>query len=160
MFTRTGRRRWIPRIRANPSTSSTPRRRSQVSPVLGHLATALGISALATLALWFFLSQAWDWKPWALAWLAAINATAFTYYAFDKSRARWNRVRVPEAVLLTLAALGGSGGSYLGMHLFRHKNVNGRFRMVFWSIVLVQLGILAIVLRRMFFFGPGAILPN
>lgn len=160
MFTRTRRKVWFPKVLSYPRMSPAARRGGRSSSVLGHLATALGISVLVTLALWFFLSQEWDWKPWALAWLAAINATALTYYAFDKSRARWNRVRVPEAVLLTLAALGGSGGSYLGMHLFRHKTVKGRFRMVFWSVVLIQLGILAVVLRKLFFSGTGAISPN
>ncbi len=160
MFTRTGRTVWFRKVLSYPRITSAARRGGRSGPVVGHLATALGISVLTTLALWFLLSQEWDWKPWALAWLAAINATALTYYAFDKSRARWNRIRVPEAVLLTLAALGGSGGSYLGMHLFRHKNVKGRFRIVFWTIVLVQLGILAVVLRKLFFSGTEAISPD
>ncbi len=50
--------------------------------------------------------------------------------------------RIPELVLHGLAVAGGSPGAYAGMRWFRHKTVKGRFRLVFWSIVIVQLGVI------------------
>jgi uncharacterized membrane protein YsdA (DUF1294 family) len=116
---------------------------------------SLGITALITAALWYFISQEWVWHTWALAWLAAVNVTAFGYYGFDKSRAKRSRERVPELVLLGLAGLGGSVGAYLGMHLFKHKTVKGRFLIVYWIIVLLQLGLLAVIVRELFFTAPS-----
>ncbi len=50
---------------------------------------------------------------------------------------------MPEAVLHGMALAGGSLGAYTAMRLFRHKTIKGRFRLVFWSIVVLQLAIIA-----------------
>ena len=52
---------------------------------------------------------------------AALCALCFFLFALDKLCAVKKRRRVPERVLLTLSALGGSLGALLGMTLFRHK---------------------------------------
>ncbi len=59
-----------------------------------------------------------------------INAAAFALFALDKSRAKRDMWRVPEATLLAAAALGGSLGALLAMHLLRHKTRHGKF--LFW----------------------------
>jgi len=62
------------------------------------------------------------WYFYALAaHLAAINLLAFILCGADKWKARRDRWRIPEAILLWLAALGGSVGLLIGMSAFRHK---------------------------------------
>lgn len=60
-------------------------------------------------------------------YLAIINAVTMTLMLADKQKARKNRWRIPERVLLLLCAAGGSLGGYLGMHLFRHKTRHPQF---------------------------------
>jgi len=43
--------------------------------------------------------------------------------------------------LHTLAAVGGSPGALLGMSLFRHKTIKGKFRILFWCIVALQVSL-------------------
>src|SRR5207249_886555 len=66
-----------------------------------------------------------------------------------KARVRQGR-RVPEAVLLTLAASGGSLGAYAGMSFFRHKTLKGSFRTLYWLIVAAQVVLLAWAVRWSF----------
>jgi uncharacterized membrane protein YsdA (DUF1294 family) len=62
---------------------------------------------------------------WWLAYLVAINAAAFAFYAFDKifvGLLQFLRLRVPEDVLLwELALPGGILGAALAMVTFGHK---------------------------------------
>jgi len=51
----------------------------------------------------------------------SINVITFLVYAHDKFQAIYDRRRVPEATLLTLAAIGGAFGALCAMWLFRHK---------------------------------------
>ena len=62
-----------------------------------------------------------------MAYLLIINALGFLFMLADKCKAKKNAWRIPEATLLTIAALGGSLGSLLGMQLFRHKTKKPRF---------------------------------
>lgn len=143
------RKRWFSRKSPATRTVRPPSRGGLGRLHVNHLAIAVAVSGAATVALWLSFSGKWDWKPWAIAWLAAINGTALTFFGFDKVQARYNRLRVPEVVLLTLAALGGSVGSCLGMYLFRHKTLKGRFQSAIWGVVVIQLGILAAVLYHL-----------
>lgn len=62
-----------------------------------------------------------------LIYLLIINALGFLLMRADKARAKKNRWRIPERTLMTVAALGGSLGSLLGMYLFRHKTRHRKF---------------------------------
>ncbi len=59
-------------------------------------------------------------KP-LLIYLACINIVAFFATAFDKLAAIRQRRRVRERTLMLLALLGGAGGTFAAMYLFRHK---------------------------------------
>ena len=61
------------------------------------------------------------------AYLLIINALALLLMLTDKIRAKKNAWRIPEAILLTVAALGGSLGATIGMNLFRHKTRKLKF---------------------------------
>lgn len=60
-------------------------------------------------------------------YLIFINCTAFVVYGADKAFAKLHSWRVPEIVLLFLAALGGSAGAFIAMQLFRHKTQHLKF---------------------------------
>jgi uncharacterized membrane protein YsdA (DUF1294 family) len=106
-----------------------------------HGSLALAYSLLLALAFLVPFRHHVRWYHFLAAWLCAVNLTAFGYYAFDKYRARTAGRRVPEIVLHGLALGGGSGGAWLAMRWFRHKTIKGSFRLAFWLIVTLQLGL-------------------
>lgn len=59
--------------------------------------------------------------------LLLINAVSMPVMCLDKNFARRGMWRIPEAVLLGLAACGGALGILLGMTLFHHKTRKPRF---------------------------------
>lgn len=74
-----------------------------------------------------------------LCYLLAINLLAFILYGIDKYKAKHNRWRIPETVLLWLAVLGGSAAALVAMHLFHHKTLHKKFRYGVPAILLLQL---------------------
>lgn len=60
-------------------------------------------------------------------YLLFINVLGAALMLGDKQKAKKKAWRIPEAMLLTVAALGGSPGVLLGMLLFRHKTQRPRF---------------------------------
>lgn len=76
-----------------------------------------------------------------LYYLLAVNLLTFATYGIDKYKARHARWRVREVSLLLLAALGGSIGALLGMHLFRHKTQHKKFRYGVPLIMLAQVAV-------------------
>ncbi|MCI0459085.1 MAG: DUF1294 domain-containing protein [Gemmataceae bacterium] len=104
---------------------------------------ASALALLGTALLWWGLSRRVDWVHVLGCWLVAVNVVAFGYYGYDKARARSAASRVPEAILHGLVAVGGSLGAYTGMEVFRHKTVKGRFRILFWCIVALQVVLIA-----------------
>lgn len=73
-----------------------------------------------------------------LWYLALINLAAILLYGWDKFCALHHRWRVPEAVLLFMAALGGSIGALLGMKLFHHKTLHWKFKAGVPLLLLLQ----------------------
>jgi uncharacterized membrane protein YsdA (DUF1294 family) len=74
-----------------------------------------------------------------LIYLLLINAAGFVIMFVDKWKARKNRWRIPEATLMTVAALGGSIGSLLGMYTFRHKTLHLKFVIGIPAIIVLQI---------------------
>lgn len=60
-------------------------------------------------------------------YLVIINAIGFLSMLVDKQKARKGAWRIPEKTLMSIAAFGGSLGSFLGMQLFRHKTKHPKF---------------------------------
>jgi uncharacterized membrane protein YsdA (DUF1294 family) len=121
----------------------------QTRPETFHAVAALLLVLLATAGLFLLFRLPRTWYHLLAAWLVAINLIAFGYYGYDKARARAGRRRVPEVILHALVLLGGTLGGYAGMQLFRHKTVKGSFRLVFWFIVVLQVGLIAAVCYRL-----------
>lgn len=80
-----------------------------------------------------------------VAYILLINIIAFVLYGIDKNRAVNHEKRIPEAVLLWTARLGGGLGSWLGMNHFHHKKKHSNFRIlipvwiIIWMVILVIL---------------------
>lgn len=60
-------------------------------------------------------------------YLILINALGFVLMLADKIFAKAKTRRIPEAVLLGIAAAGGSFGAALGMWTVRHKTRHTKF---------------------------------
>ena len=63
-----------------------------------------------------------------IIYLVSVNCISFIVMGVDKHKARKRAWRIPESTLFVLALIGGSLGSILGMHLFRHKTRHWYFR--------------------------------
>ena len=61
-------------------------------------------------------------------YLVAINVVTLFLYGIDKWKAKRARWRIPERVLLGMAAIGGSVGAWLGMRVWHHKTQHAKFR--------------------------------
>jgi uncharacterized membrane protein YsdA (DUF1294 family) len=85
-----------------------------------------------------------------LGYLILVNSIAFTMYGIDKSAAASRKRRTPEKHLWLVALIGGSVGSLLGMHFFRHKTRKVSFQFTLALIVLIQC-----VLLYLFSFYSG-----
>ena len=73
-----------------------------------------------------------------LIYLSIINALGLVLMLVDKQKARNGDWRIPEALLMGVAALGGSLGSWLGMYLFHHKTRHTKFTLGVPALLAVQ----------------------
>jgi len=65
-----------------------------------------------------------------ISWVSSMSNVLIVLYVLDKARSKRKSRRVPEALLLTMAVLGGGLGGALVMFLIRHKNRKVSFRIV------------------------------
>jgi uncharacterized membrane protein YsdA (DUF1294 family) len=65
----------------------------------------------------------------------------------DKQKAKKNRWRIPEKVLLGISFIGGSLGGIIGMYLFRHKTKHPLFY-ISLPLMLIGHSILLAYLRK------------
>ena len=80
-----------------------------------------------------------------LVYLIVINLISFAAMGVDKARARKRSWRIPESTLFVLAIIGGSVGSIVGMHLFRHKTLHWYFVYGMPAILIIQILIVIIL---------------
>ena len=76
-----------------------------------------------------------------LIYLAVITVVTFLVYVIDKWKAQHKRWRIPESVLLGLAAIGGSVGAWLGMKVWRHKTQHKKFQYGVPAILAAQVAV-------------------
>ena len=78
-----------------------------------------------------------------LIYLLIINLIGFFAMFLDKQKAKRGKWRISEKTLFLIAFVGGSLGTTLGMHTFRHKTKHLKFVIgvpvicVLWIIFLV-----------------------
>ena len=83
-----------------------------------------------------------------LLYLLLINAVGFALMLIDKWKAKHNRWRIKEATLMTVAALGGSIGSLLGMYTVRHKTKHLKFTVGIPLILVAQIALAIYLIWR------------
>lgn len=83
-----------------------------------------------------------------LLYLLLINAVGFALMLIDKWKAKHNRWRIKEATLMTVAALGGSVGSLLGMYTVRHKTKHIKFTVGIPLILVAQIALAIYLIWR------------
>lgn len=76
-----------------------------------------------------------------LSYIIVVNLVAFHLYRIDKGRAEREEFRIPEAVLLGMAFLGGAFGAYCAMHEYRHKTQHTAFFIGVPISLVIQTGI-------------------
>jgi len=81
--------------------------------------------------------------PLAALVLGVLNLLTFLVFGWDKLAAVDGRSRIPERLLLLLAALGGSSGALLARPMFRHKTRKQPFGA--WLMLIVFLQVVAAV---------------
>lgn len=76
-------------------------------------------------------------------YLLAINALTFFLYWQDKRAARLGGLmRTPEYVLLLAGFMGGTLAAVIAQQRFRHKTRKASFQFKFWSLTVIQIGLL------------------
>ena len=83
-------------------------------------------------------------------YLLVINLAGFVSMGLDKSKARRNKWRIPEATLFLFAVFGGSIGCLIGMRTFHHKTQKPKFYIGMPVILAVQ----AVILLYFVFLAP------
>ncbi len=83
-----------------------------------------------------------------LLYLLIINAIGFVLMLVDKHKARKNLWRIPEATLMSAAALGGSIGCLIGMYTVRHKTRHRKFTLGIPLILAAQIALALFFLLR------------
>ncbi len=78
------------------------------------------------------------------AWLLALTVVTFWTFGYDKAIAGGSQLRVPENVLFALVFWGGTLGALLARPFFHHKTIKFSFRLKFWTVVIVQIGLIVI----------------
>lgn len=68
-----------------------------------------------------------------------INVTGFAAMGIDKYKAKRQLWRISEKTLFTIAILGGSIGSSIGMYKFHHKTKHKSFVIGIPAIISIQI---------------------
>lgn len=80
-----------------------------------------------------------------ISYAIIMNIVGFALMGIDKHKAKKRAFRIPEATLFTVALIGGSIGSILGMYLFRHKTRHRSFVYGMPAILILQVILIALI---------------
>lgn len=77
--------------------------------------------------------------------VVVMSAASFIAYGLDKRQAVNGGRRVSERSLHLMAFLGGWPGALMAQRQFRHKTQKVPFRIVFWFVVALHIGLVVTV---------------
>ena len=83
-----------------------------------------------------------------ICFILAINIATFLLYGIDKYKAKKNQWRISEATLLTMAAIGGSIGAWVGMRIWHHKTMHKKFKYGIPIIIIMQVALAVYLLTN------------
>ena len=75
-------------------------------------------------------------------YLIIINIIGLLICFIDKHKAKKNKYRIPEKVLLFISLIGGCFGFYFGMILFHHKTKKLKFYIIIPIMIVIWLAII------------------
>ena len=78
-------------------------------------------------------------------YLIIANIAGFVSMGIDKKKAEKKQWRTPEATLFLIATIGGSIGSIIGMHHFRHKTKHWYFVVGMPLILIIQIALVILL---------------
>lgn len=107
--------------------------------------TVVGLLGAGAVTTWIGASLQ---RPVTVAWLIAINSVVVVVYGWDKLAAALAVSRIPETTLHLLALAGGSVGALVAQGTFHHKTEKVGFQLKFWSVVAVQVALIAVYMRN------------
>ena len=85
-----------------------------------------------------------------LIYLLIINLIGFFAMFLDKQKAKRGKWRIPEKTLFLIAFVGGSLGTTLGMHTFRHKTKHWYFKFVMPAIPILETALILLIYFKFF----------
>jgi uncharacterized membrane protein YsdA (DUF1294 family)/cold shock CspA family protein len=122
-----------------PASPRGRRGRPGVLPLLLVAAFALFLVLAVTI---------WGASRWYAVLYVGMSAVAFVMYRWDKRAAMRGDWRTSESTLQAAALLGGWPGAVLAQQLLRHKNRKVSFQLVFWLLVIINLGAFVVLVWR------------
>lgn len=81
-----------------------------------------------------------------VSYLIIINLIGFVIMGVDKLKARKRAWRIPESTLFVVALIGGSLGTTIAMHVFRHKTRHWYFLYGMPAILIIQIAIIVMLI--------------
>jgi uncharacterized membrane protein YsdA (DUF1294 family) len=87
--------------------------------------------------------------------VALMSLVCFITYGLDKRQAVNGGRRVSERTLHVMAFVGGWPGALIGQRHFRHKTQKVKFRIVFWLVVVLHVGIVGAVAYALYSSGQA-----
>lgn len=85
---------------------------------------------------------------YAVAYMVIVNIATFCMYGKDKNAAIGNKQRIPNKVLLFMAAIDGSVGALAGMYTFRHKTKKWYFTVTVPVLLILQIAAAVMLLSN------------
>ena len=84
--------------------------------------------------------------PVVLVYLIAVNALGLVLFGIDKWKAKHDKWRISEATLLSVTAIGGSIGAWVGMKVWHHKTMHKKFKYGIPLVIVLQFALLLFTL--------------
>ena len=81
-----------------------------------------------------------------VSYLIIVNLIGFFIMGVDKLKAKKRAWRIPESTLFVVALIGGSLGTTVGMHVFRHKTRHWYFLYGMPAILVIQIAIVMVLI--------------
>lgn len=122
---------------ARRASPPTPARRPSRPPSI--LPGVVAIVAYALLIAWAIRAGRLPFETMFLPMI--LSAITYVVYALDKHAAQTGRWRTQETTLHLLELLGGWPGAWIAQQTLRHKSRKPRYRVVFWTMVVLHVAV-------------------
>lgn len=84
-----------------------------------------------------------------LAYFITVNMLGLVLFGIDKWKAKHDKWRISEATLLSVTAIGGSIGAWVGMKVWHHKTMHKKFKYGIPLVMVLQFALLLFTLYRL-----------